>query len=70
MKPMKHLPFIVIAALCLAGIGYGYWGAFTHSGQHYYDEMAAMYPFLVLVGCCGILLITLIAWLISYLKKR
>jgi uncharacterized membrane protein len=70
MKRIKHLPFLVIMAFCLAGIGYGYWGAFTLSGQHYYDEMAAMYPFFVLVGCCCVLLITLIVWLIKSLKKR
>jgi hypothetical protein len=28
---------------------YGYWGAFTESGQYYYDEMDAMYPFFALV---------------------
>ncbi len=70
MKLMKHLPFLIIIAFCLAGIGYGYWGAFTLSGRHYYDEMAGMFPFFFLAGSCFILFITLVVWLVKSLKKH
>ncbi len=69
MKQAKHLPFLIISAICLLIIGYGYWGAFTKSGQYYYDEMDAMYPFFALVISSGLFFITLIWWIIRLLKK-
>jgi hypothetical protein len=61
--------YVIVFIFCAIGMSYGYWGAFTLSGQSYYDEMAAMTPFFVLVGSAAVFLITIIVWLINKLRK-
>ncbi len=70
MDRSKNIPFIIANILCLIGISYGYWGAFTLSGSHYYDEMDALYPFYVLVISGVAFLISNIYWIIKKLKKK
>jgi len=55
---------------CLLGIGYGYWGAFTMSGQKVYDEMAAMTPFFVLMASCFVLTILVILWVVKKIRQN
>ena len=53
---MKPLP-LVLAISCGLGAIYGYWGAFTESGNRVYEEMDAFFPFFVMLGSLGVLLI-------------
>jgi hypothetical protein len=69
MNRSKNIPFVIANLFCLIGIGYGYWGAFTLSGNHYYDEMDALYPFYMLVISSIVFLILNIYWIIKKLKK-
>lgn len=54
----------IIVLLAAAAISYGYWGAFTASGNKVYDEMDAMFPFFVLVFgvillCCFLIVVAI-----------
>jgi tellurite resistance protein TehA-like permease len=39
----------IMLAVAIAFVTYGYWGAFTDSGNRVYDEMDAMFPFFLLI---------------------
>ncbi|MES2848998.1 MAG: hypothetical protein V4685_08080 [Bacteroidota bacterium] len=53
----------ILLLLSIALICYGYWGAFTSSGNKVYDEMDGVIPFgIMLLGC--LLLIIVIVMLI------
>jgi hypothetical protein len=62
MKIVSWMILVVSAALMI----YGYWGAFTSSGNKVYDEMDAMYPFILLVAGA----VLFIASVIILLLKR
>ncbi|MGZ3882746.1 MAG: hypothetical protein ACXVPQ_13015 [Bacteroidia bacterium] len=61
---------IVILILCLAGIGYGYWGVFTKSGSKMYEEMDGMIPFFVLLGSVAALFIWLVYYTYRFIRSR
>lgn len=66
MKGIRFAVFLFL--LCI--VIYGYWGAFTRSGQRYYDEMDAMYPFFALIASGFCLFIFLIYLVFLYIKKK
>jgi hypothetical protein len=53
---MKPLAIVLVMACCI-GAGYGYWGAFTASGNREYEGMAALLPFYIMLGSLGLLLV-------------
>jgi heme/copper-type cytochrome/quinol oxidase subunit 2 len=57
----------IILIVAIACIIYGWWGAFTQSGNKVYDEMSAMLPFFVLI--LGVFLV-LVFWVLVFLLKR
>ncbi|MEP7377648.1 MAG: hypothetical protein ABI675_29860 [Chitinophagaceae bacterium] len=59
----------ILLIISIAAITYGYWGAFTHSGNKVYDEMDAFLPFFILIGGV-ILLIAFIILAIIMRRKR
>jgi hypothetical protein len=66
---MKGIRFAIFLFI-LAVMAYGYWGAFTRSGQRYYDEMDAMYPFFALLIAGAALLIFIVFLIYRYFKKK
>ena len=61
---------IVLAAVCCFGIGYGYWGAFTESGNERYEEMAALLPFYIMLGSAALLAIMGLYHIVIFMIKR
>jgi hypothetical protein len=66
---MKPLPIFVII-LCCVGAGYGYWGAFTDSGNKVYEEMAALIPFYIMLGSVSILIIMGLYYAVMAIIKK
>jgi len=66
---MKILRLILIIACCI-GVVYGYWGAFTRSGNQYYEGMTALLPFYILLTSAGLLLIIGIYFLLLAIVKK
>lgn len=66
---MKAIRLIVIL-LCCYGAGYGYWGAFTVSGNKVYDGMAALLPFYIMLGSLGILTILGLYYIVILVIKH
>jgi heme/copper-type cytochrome/quinol oxidase subunit 2 len=66
---LKKLSSIILI-LAIVSIAYGYWGAFTESGNKVYDEMDAMFPFLVLIAGVIILLIVLVIFMVRMRKRK
>jgi hypothetical protein len=66
---MKILRIILIV-LCLAGAVYGYWGAFTESGNRAYEGMEALLPFYVMMTSLGLLLIMGLYYLLVLIIKK
>lgn len=62
MKTVARILLIV----GIASIIYGYWGAFTRSGNKVYDEMDAYLPFFILIA--GVILV--IAFIILAIIMR
>jgi uncharacterized membrane protein YedE/YeeE len=58
----------ILLLIAVAAIVYGYWGAFTSSGNKVYDEMDAFYPFFILIA--GIILLIVFFVLLFITKKR
>ena len=56
----------IICIIAIALITFGYWGAFTRSGNKVYDEMDGFIPFFMLIA--GIVLF--LAFLILLLIRR
>ena len=64
---MKKASRIILIAAILFII-YGYWGAFTESGNKVYDEMDAMLPFFVLIF--GVILLLLFLVVVFIMKRK
>ena len=64
---MKKASRIILIAAILSII-YGYWGAFTQSGNKVYDEMDAMLPFFVLIF--GVILLLIFLVLVFIMKRK
>jgi len=60
----------IILFVAIALIIYGYWGAFTNSGNKYYDEMDAYFPFFMMIFGIVILFVLLIVMIIKKRKAR
>ena len=60
--------FRVLLIISIACIGYGYWGAFTQSGNHVYDEMDAFLPFFIMIA--GIVLFIVFIVLVVLVKRK
>jgi len=61
---------IILVAVCCFGLGYGYWGAFTESGNERYEEMAALLPFYIMLGSAGLLAIIGLYYIVIFMIKR
>jgi heme/copper-type cytochrome/quinol oxidase subunit 2 len=57
----------IMLLIAIAFIVYGYWGAFTASGNKMYDEMDAYYPFFMLLFGVLVLMVCLIMF---FIRKR
>jgi hypothetical protein len=66
---MKNAALLLLVLSIVLGT-YGYWGAFTHSGQKYYDEMDAMLPFFTLLFACLLAMISVILAIILFFRKK
>ena len=66
---MKALRIILIGVCCF-GIGYGYWGAFTESGNKKYEGMAALLPYYIMLASAGLLSIFGLYYLVIFMIKR
>jgi hypothetical protein len=66
---MKALRAVLILACCY-GLVYGYWGAFTTSGNQKYEGMSALLPFYIMIGSIGILSIIGLYYLVILVIKR
>ncbi len=66
MKTLSRILLIV----AIASVSYGYWGAFTRSGNKVYDEMDAFFPFFILVAGVILLLAFFILVIIMRRKKK
>jgi hypothetical protein len=66
---MKAIRAIIIVACCY-GAGYGYWGAFTSSGNEEYEGMSALLPFYVMLASLGMLAIMGLYYLVIFVIKR
>ena len=64
MKIVARIIFIIAVAL----ITYGYWGAFTHSGNKVYDEMDAYLPFFILIF--GVILFVVFILLVIIMRRK
>lgn len=64
MKIVSRIIFIVAIAL----ITYGYWGAFTQSGNKVYDEMDAYLPFYILIF--GVILFVVFILLVIIMRRK
>ena len=62
----KASGIILIVAIVL--IIYGYWGAFTQSGNKIYDEMDALLPFFVLIF--GVILLIVFLVLVFIMRRK
>lgn len=66
MKKVSAIIFIVAVALII----YGYWGAFTQSGNKIYDEMDALLPFFVLIFGVFLIIVFLVLFFIMKRKSK
>ena len=66
---MKAVRAVIIAGCCY-GAAYGYWGAFTESGNQKYEEMAALLPFYIMLGSLAILSIMGLYYLVIFVIIR
>ena len=57
---------LLATALCI----YGYWGAFTESGNKRYDEMDAMFPFFVMIFGVALFIVFSVILIIHRKKKK
>jgi hypothetical protein len=61
---LKHT-FSISVAICFVGIAFGYWGAFTRSGEKHFEEMAGLLPFYILVGSAALFTVAVIILVIK-----
>jgi len=66
MKRASHI-ILIVAIACII---YGWWGAFTESGNKVYDEMSAMLPFFVLIFGVFLVLVFLVLFFIRRRRWR
>ncbi|MEP7237263.1 MAG: hypothetical protein ABI685_05350 [Ferruginibacter sp.] len=59
---------VIILILAVALMGYGYWGAFTTSGNKVYDEMDGYFPFFILIG--GLILFVVFLILVILIRRK
>ena len=52
-------------ALAIGLLSFGYWGLYTKSGNRYFDEMAGIIPFFMLITG-GIILLICIGWKVYF----
>ncbi len=64
MKTTSKIIFILSILL----IGYGYWGAFSESGNKVYDEMNGLFPFYMLI--LGTILFIVFLLLLIIIRKK
>jgi hypothetical protein len=72
-KEKREMRKVVITMLLIAAAisgGWGYWGMFTKEGNHKYDEMDGIYPFMGLAFSCLLALIALILVLIAFFSRK
>jgi len=58
----------IILIVAIVSIIYGYWGAFTQSGNKVYDEMDGMLPFFILIF--GVILLFVFPILVFIMKRK
>ncbi|HZH95573.1 MAG TPA: hypothetical protein VEY06_06785 [Flavisolibacter sp.] len=58
----------IILIMAILSVIYGYWGAFTPSGNKVYDEMDGMLPFFVLIF--GVVLFIVFLVMILIVKRK
>jgi heme/copper-type cytochrome/quinol oxidase subunit 2 len=63
LKTALRIILIVAIALMI----YGYWGAFTPSGNKVYDEMDGYFPFFLLIG--GVILF-IVFLILVFIRRR
>ncbi len=59
---------LIILIVSIVLITYGYWGAFTKSGNKVYDEMDALFPFFVLIF--GVILLIVFLVLVFIMRRK
>jgi hypothetical protein len=59
---------VVIFFFSLALMIYGYWGAFTNSGNKVYDEMDGFFPFFLMIG--GVVLFIVFLILVVLMRRK
>ena len=65
---MKTFAIISFILAVLSG-AFGYWGMFTESGSHYFDEMDGLIPWGFLLLSMIFLAVSVILMIVSYFKK-
>jgi ABC-type phosphate transport system permease subunit len=60
----------ILLTVGIASIIYGYWGAFTRSGNKVYDEMDAYLPFFILIAGVSLMIAFIILEIIMRRKKK
>jgi heme/copper-type cytochrome/quinol oxidase subunit 2 len=60
----------IICVIAIALIMYGYWGAFTKSGNKVYDEMDAYFPFFLLIAGVVLFIIFLVLFIIRKRRQK
>lgn len=60
----------VLLILSIACIGYGYWGAFTQSGNNVYDEMDAFLPFFIMIAGIILFIVFIILFILAKRKGK
>jgi hypothetical protein len=68
--PIMKTTSRIILFLALALTAYGYWGAFTQSGNKVYDEMDGYYPFFMMIAGLVLLVVFLILVIIMRRRRR
>ena len=58
----------ILPVIAIASIAYGYWGAFTQSGNKVYDEMDAFFPFFILIA--GVILLIAFVVLVIVMRRK
>lgn len=66
MKAISRI-LLLVGFLCII---YGYWGAFTKSGNKVYDEMDGYLPFFILIAGMILVIAYVILAIIIRRKKR
>jgi hypothetical protein len=58
----------IILVISIALMVYGYWGAFTSSGNKVYDEMDGFIPFIMLIAGAILFIVSVIILLLKRKK--